>query len=331
MNAELHADDRTERPSELASAPGFAPRARRRPNVSGDLPTLFDCAPMFRRAVGGYDRYQVDTYVQWAEDELATADREREHLLGRHLATRAALQEAQALLSHSSSGAEFLGVSRRIGSMLAAAADEAESLRSEAEADRSAANAETQRLAADADRLLTDAGTEARRVVDAALAEAERVVTEAAVQTSRMVEEAELAGREARAEAEARLAKVRLIEQRAAEHAEQLRMHAVTDAAAALLAARAEVVRMLGTGREERRRADAEAAAMRERVDREAAARSAFLLAEVEALEHRRSQLQAEVELLAVPLAPRSPRSLEASLHRLAEHLRWRSPRALSQ
>src|SRR6185503_6037845 len=108
----------------------------RRPNVSGDLPTVFSSAPMFRRAVAGYDRFQVDTYVRWAEDELATADRELEHLAARHVGTRAALEEARQLLSHSSGGQEFLRLSDRIGSMLATAADDAASIRAEAEADR---------------------------------------------------------------------------------------------------------------------------------------------------------------------------------------------------
>ena len=53
------------------------PAGRTRPNVSGDLPTVLQAAPMFRRAVAGYDRFQVESYVQWAEDELAAADRER--------------------------------------------------------------------------------------------------------------------------------------------------------------------------------------------------------------------------------------------------------------
>ena len=89
MNAELEAD-------------------RERPVLSGDLPTVLEAAPMFRRAPLGYDRFQVDTYVRWAEDELATADREREHLLARQLRTQAALDEATQLLPHSSSAAEFL-------------------------------------------------------------------------------------------------------------------------------------------------------------------------------------------------------------------------------
>ena len=91
---------------------------------------------MFRRAVVGYDRFQVDTYVRWAEDELATADREREHLVARVVRTQADLEESRQLLSHSAAGGEFLQVSRRIGALLATAADEAEGLRADAEADR---------------------------------------------------------------------------------------------------------------------------------------------------------------------------------------------------
>src|SRR3712207_9045432 len=116
MSIELHADGEA----------GWLPGAfdvvlgsgveRERPNVSGDLPTVLDAAPMFRRAVVGYDRFQVDTYVQWAEDELATADREREHLAARHLQSLAALLEARELLSHSPGGAEFLRGPSRIAS-----------------------------------------------------------------------------------------------------------------------------------------------------------------------------------------------------------------------
>ena len=121
MSAELHADNGPGRPL-FEVGPHREERKRERPNVSGDLPTVLQAAPMFRRVVVGYDRFQVDTYVRWAEDELAAADREHEHLVARHLETRAELEEALELLSHSSGGGEFLQLSRRIGTMLAAAA-----------------------------------------------------------------------------------------------------------------------------------------------------------------------------------------------------------------
>src|SRR3954471_19673251 len=135
MSVELHAGEGTARPMSPGKAePLTEALDRRRPNLSGDLPTVLQGAPMFGRAVAGYDRFQVDTYVQWAEDELAAADREREHLLARHLRTQAALEETRQLLPHSSSAGEFLQVSTRIGSLLASTADEAEGLRADAEA-----------------------------------------------------------------------------------------------------------------------------------------------------------------------------------------------------
>jgi len=265
-----------------------------RPNLSGDLGEVFQAAPMFRRAVSGYDRFQVESYVQWAEGELASADRERERLLERHLRAQASLADAQRLLSHSAAGGKFLQVSDRIGAMLAAAADEAEGMRAEADAERCAASTQAERTVADAERVLAAAETEAERL----LAEAAAGVHESAAEAARIVQEAEQAGSEARAEAQARLDKVRVIEQRAAEHAEQLRRQAAEEAAAARLNARDEVVRLLTTGREERRRADAEAAATRERQDRDAATRAAALRAEADFLEHRRAALVAEVAAL---------------------------------
>jgi hypothetical protein len=264
--------------------------------------------------VAGYDRFQVDRYVQWSEDEIATADREREHLIARHLSTRAALDEARALLSHSASGAEFLQLSRRIGSMLATAADEAESMRNEAEADRGAA-------AAEAKRTLADAEAAAQRVLSETAVE----VQARTAQAGRILDEAERSGIEARAEAEARLANVRQMEQVAVEQADLIRQQAVEHASAARLQARDDVLRMLSTGREERRRADAEAAGVQERLARDATTRRAALLAEIEALEHRRSALLAEVDALAVTAARPSGRPLETQLRELVHRARWRS------
>jgi cell division septum initiation protein DivIVA len=324
MTAELHADDgATHFMSAHEPVLREVPGARTRPNVSGDLPTVLDTAPMFRRAVAGYDRFQVDTYVQWAEDELATADREREHLVARHLRTRAALQEARELLAHSAAGGEFLGLSRRIGSMLAAAADEVTSMRAAAEADRAAASAQVEQALAHAGRVLADAETEAERMVAAAAAEVEEMLAAA----GRIVDEAEQTGVEARAEAQARLEKVRLIEERATEHAEQIRRQAQEDASAARLQARDEAVRLLTTGREQRRRADAEAAAARDLQDRDAARRAASLRAEVAVLELRRNALRTEVELLTGPVG-RPTGSPAGRLRRADRELAGRRPRA---
>ncbi|WP_346618438.1 hypothetical protein [Blastococcus montanus] len=290
MTAEPHADERAARPPRALQVVTDEPD-RTRPNVSGDLPTVFQAAPMFRRTVAGYDRFQVDTYVQWAEEQLATADREREHLETRHLRALTELDEARELLAHSADGGEFLHQSRRVGTLLATAADEADSMRAEAAAIRSAAATEAERMVELAHRVLADAESEAERLV----AEAGVRAAELAAEAREVVDRAELAGEEVRVEAAARLAEARAVEQRAAADAERIMQQARQEAAAARLHARAEAVRTLGTGRDERRRADAEAAADRDRLERECTA----LAAEVEALAQRRSALRAEVELLA--------------------------------
>jgi hypothetical protein len=297
MSAELEIDGGAARPPSALDMVllGSEHLDHRRPNVAGNLPTVFEVAPMFRRAVAGYDRFQVDTYVQWAEDELASAGREREHLVTRHLRTRAELDEARELLSHSPEGGEILRLSRRIGSMLAAAADQAECIRAEAEAHRSAATAQSKRKLGYARWRIAYAEARARGMV----AEAARKVEEMTARAGRLVDEAEQTRRDAGAEAEARLAGVRVTERRAAERADQVRKQAVAEACAARLQARDDVVRMLNAAREERRRADAEAAATRERLDRDAETRTAALLADVHALERRRASLVVEVERLA--------------------------------
>jgi cell division septum initiation protein DivIVA len=314
---------------------GAEQRDLRRPNVAGDLPSVLQAGPMFRRALAGYDRFQVDTYVRWAEDELASADREREDLVARHLRTRAALDDARQLLTHSAGGAEFLQLSRRIGSMLAAAADEAEGIRTEAEACRATASLQAERLVAQATQVVADAQAEAARMLAEARGRSDELVAEA----GRLVVEAELTGQQARVEAEARLEKVRAIELRAAEQLGQLRQQALDEAAAARLHARHDVVSMFEAAREERRRADAAATVTRERLDAESATRVAAALAEVKALRRRRSSLrseiramerqrsalQAEVEMLSARAARASGSRLDLHLRRLVEPLRWRS------
>src|SRR5687768_7404950 len=194
--------------------------------MSGDLSDVLQAPPMFRRAVVGYDRFQVDTYVRWAEDELVAADREREHLETRHLQTRADLAAAQQLLAHSAGGAEMLRMSHRAGAVLAAAADEAEGIRTEAEAHRSAAAAEANRKLGYARWRISYAEAKAERM----LADASAEVAGMAAAAARLVDAAEQTRAEARAEAELRLAQVRLVEQRAAEHSAQVGRRAAEEA-----------------------------------------------------------------------------------------------------
>ena len=322
MSVDIQADDGAARPlNALEAVLGIDPRDDTRPNVSGDLPTVLQTGPMFRRAVVGYDRFQVDTYVQWAEDELVAADRERDHLVARLLRTRADLDEAQQLLSHSPGGGEFLQLSRRIGSMLAVAADEAESIRSDARAHRAAAAAEANRKLGYARWRIAYAEARAKDVVAEAAARFDAKAAEAA----RIVAVAEQTRTDAAAEAQARLLEVRAIEQRAAEDAERVRRVAGEQAAAARLHAREEIVAMLATAREARLRADADAATSREHLVRDAEARIAALAAEVRTLEHRRASIRAELELLSEPRAGSAPRRMGAELRRFLDRHRWRS------
>lgn len=295
MSIELHA-------GEVAGDPvaGTEATLRVRPDVSGDLPVVLQAGPMFRRVLAGYDRFQVDSYVRWAEDELVAADREREHLLARHLETQAALSQARELLSHSPAGGRLVEASRRVGALLAGAADEAENIRAEAENHRAVARAQAEVVTADARRVLADARTEAQQL----LADADVEVAERIAEADRVVAAAQQAGRDVRAEAAAALEDARAVGRRAAEQAEQLVRRAAEEAHAARLRARDEVVAMLATGREGRRRADAEAAAHRERLDADAAARRAVLLAEVAELERRRAELLAEPAGSPEPPAP---------------------------
>lgn len=323
MSVELHADEWVDRSA-------GEPRDGTRPNVSGDLPSVFSAAPMFRRTVAGYDRFQVDTYVRWAEDELATADREREHLMARHLSTTAALGAARELLAHSAGGGEMLRLSRRTGVLLAAAADEAAGIRADAEEDRRAAAEQAERMLLDAEQMVLDAE---QMVLDAE-SEAEQLVTDAEADAAarhaeavRTVEEAEQAAAKARAEAKARLAKVRSTERRAAERIQEHRRDVDLELTAARLQARDEVVRLLGMAREQRRRADDAAMALRARLDREAAARRTALLADVDALELRRAVLRAEIDQLTGPVTAPPESRLDVQLRRLVERVRSRPVR----
>src|SRR4051794_17426355 len=203
MSVELYAGEAAEIGAPADAGPmDVGAREDRRPNVSGDLPTVLQAGPMFRRAVVGYDRFQVDTYVRWAEDELVTADREREHLVARILRMQADLEQNRQLLSHSAAGGEFLEVSRRIGTLLAAAADEAESLHADAEADRSVASEQLEQSFARADELLAEAATEADRLVTEAATEAAATLAEARRAAIDVEHRAEQVRRAARAEAE---------------------------------------------------------------------------------------------------------------------------------
>ncbi|MGY1680094.1 hypothetical protein [Geodermatophilus sp. SYSU D01176] len=158
---------------------------------SGDLDALLEPRPLFRGALRGYDRLQVDNYVAWAETELLAVRRANDELLSRYGACSAELEISRRLLACSPAGREQVRTSERVGEILRLAADEAARL--------------TEAGAADGDRLRGEARAEAdallrraREVRDAAVADCERMRAEA--EEARTAAEEELA----RAHAEVR-------------------------------------------------------------------------------------------------------------------------------
>jgi cell division septum initiation protein DivIVA len=152
-----------------------------RPNLTGDLDSMLGTGPMFRPAVRGYDRLQVDNYVTWVETELQSARRQVEELTTRYGSALAEMEISRRLLAQSPTGREMTRISERIGQMLRLAADEA--------ADVSAAGAR------EGDRLVSEARTEA----DAILRKAREVKEAAVAASDRMRQDSRLMRAEAMA------------------------------------------------------------------------------------------------------------------------------------
>ncbi|MGY1828470.1 DivIVA domain-containing protein [Blastococcus sp. SYSU DS0541] len=201
------------------------------PRPAGALEALLDHGPAFRGSVRGYDRVQVDNYVAWAENELAAAQREREHLLDRVVACGTELEISRRLLAEQPVGRERPAVSARVGEVLRLAEDQAAQVLDAAEAEAAQLRADA-RLEADArlrkaheikelaievaDQLrvnaqrdraegvaaLEQARAEAEEMLRAAAAERDRLAAEAAAERDRLA--AEAAAELERAEEQAR-------------------------------------------------------------------------------------------------------------------------------
>jgi cell division septum initiation protein DivIVA len=173
------------------------------------LDGLLSTAPVFHVRLRGYDPFEVDEYVTWAEGEVAAARREAEHLLSRYGACAAELEISRRLLAQTPRGRDVSPVSDRVrdifrlaadeaSAMVEAAAEESEQLLAEArlEADArlrkarqvkemAAATADEMRELAERDRaettaLLEQARQEADELVGGAVAERDRLAAEAA-------------------------------------------------------------------------------------------------------------------------------------------------------
>ncbi|WP_448628123.1 DivIVA domain-containing protein [Geodermatophilus sp. URMC 64] len=231
------------------------------PNFSGDLHALFTTAPVFRTAVRGYDRLEVDNYVAWAEAELRAMRRETDDLVERYGRASAELEMARRLLARSPEGQEMSVLSERMGRMLRMAADEAAEL--------------TAAGAAEAEQILADARIEA----DARLRKAHEIKQMAIEAGDRIREEARLVRAEAAAELERARAEAADLLRAAAAERERLDR----EAAEARSRAEADMARWL---------ADTRAAARREREEAAAAAEAALAEAqgELDELQRRRER-----------------------------------------
>ena len=161
------------------------------PASSGELDALLAPRPVFRAALRGYDRLQVDNYVARAETELLAVRRANDDLLTRYGACSAELEISRRLLACSPAGREQVRTSERVGEILRLAADEAARL--------------TEAGAADADRIRGVARAEAdallrraRAVRDGAVADCERMRAEAEEVRAAAEEELALAHAEVR-------------------------------------------------------------------------------------------------------------------------------------
>ncbi|WP_236830188.1 DivIVA domain-containing protein [Blastococcus sp. KM273128] len=233
------------------------------PRPSGGLEVLLDHGPSFRGSVRGYDRVQVDNYVAWAENELAAAQREREHLLDRVVACGTELEISRRLLAEQPAGRERPSVSARVAEVLRLAEDQAAQVLDAAEAEAAQLRADA-RLEADArlrkaheikelaidvaDQLrvnaqrdraegtaaLEQAQAQVAELLRAAAAERDRLAAEAAAERDRLA--AEAAAERDRFAAEAAAER-----ERAAEQAQRERAAADDAARAHLATLRAEV------------------------------------------------------------------------------------------
>ena len=222
--------------------PGGSAAASRHPRLTGDLGTLLNHRPVFRGALRGYDRLEVDNYVAWAEGELATVHREREHLLDRVVACGTELELSRRVLSEQAAGSDRPVVSARVGEVLRLAEDQAAQVLDAAEAEGAQVLADA-RLEADARlRKAQEIKKLAIDVADQLRADAQRDRAEAAAVLENAQAEAVELLRAAAAERDRLAAEAAADRDQAAEQARRDRLAAETALAARLSAVRAEVV-----------------------------------------------------------------------------------------
>jgi colicin import membrane protein len=181
-------------------------------NRPSGLDGLLGSGPVFRGAVRGYDRTQVDDYVSWAETEVLVLRRENDHLLSRYAACSAELQNARRRLAQlvrerqSLPGPEdALAMVRRAeeeaAAISAAAEEEAERVRADALTEAAARLSGVAEMREAVTALRDQTRSEAAAVLEAARREAAQLRRAAAAERERLDREA--AEARARADAEA--------------------------------------------------------------------------------------------------------------------------------
>ncbi len=211
----------SQRAGEIAPDGATGDGAGRRP-ATGGLDGLLGTAPVFTGAVRGYDRGQVDAYVDWAETEVLVLRRENDHLLSRYAACSTELQNARRRLAQLARERQSLPgpeearalvqrAEQEAAARVAAAEEEARTVLAEARTEaaarlngvvemRQAVLALREQTRSEAAAVLEAARREAAQLGRAAADERERLDREAAEARARA--DAEVAERRRAAEAE---------------------------------------------------------------------------------------------------------------------------------
>ena len=161
------------------------------PRPGSGLDGLLGTAPVFSGAVRGYDRAQVDAYVDWAETEVLVLRRENDHLLTRYAAVSADLQAARSRLSSivrerdaapgpAQAQALYEQAEREAAALTAAAEQEAQQVLAEARTEAAARLSGVAEMREAVTALREQTRSEATAVLEAARREAEALRREAA-------------------------------------------------------------------------------------------------------------------------------------------------------
>jgi cell division septum initiation protein DivIVA len=167
---------------------------------------------VFHGAVRGYDRGEVDAYVDWAETEVLVLRRENDHLLSRFAASSAELDDARRRLARlarervpvpgpDDPRTVLQRAEREAAAVTAAAEEEARRVLEEARTEAAARLAGVADMREAITSLRDQTRSEAAAVMEAARREAETIRREAAEERERLDREA--ADARARADAEA--------------------------------------------------------------------------------------------------------------------------------